>query len=77
MVKCYSDLDWRVKPLILMIKNWAKHFDINDAAKMTISSYSLVLMAIFYLQSVCKPSILPVLHQIYPVSVIYYQNNNS
>jgi poly(A) RNA polymerase GLD2 len=53
---------------VTTIKRWAKFHDINDAAKQTISSYSLVLMAIFYLQNVCKPAVLPVLQELYPVS---------
>lgn len=69
LLKYYSEIDWRVRPLVLQIKHWAKFHNINDAAQQTISSYSLVLMVIFYLQCVCKPSILPVLQQIYPVSM--------
>ncbi len=56
------------RPLVTTIKRWAKFHDINDAAKQTISSYSLVLMAIFYLQNVCKPAVMPVLQELYPVS---------
>lgn len=42
--------DWRVRPLVLYIKKWARFHDINDASKATISSYSLCLMLIHYLQ---------------------------
>ena len=41
LLKCYNDMDWRVKPLILSIKRWANCHDINDASKQTLSSYSL------------------------------------
>ena len=68
LLKCYSDLDHRVKPLILYIKKWANFHEINDASQQTISSYSLCLMAIFFLQNVCTPPILPVLHKEMPVS---------
>lgn len=43
-------VDWRVRPLVLVIKLWAQHHDINNAKDMTISSYSLVLMVIHFLQ---------------------------
>lgn len=65
LLKSYSDTDWRVKPLILSIKNWAKYQNINDASKQTLSSYSLALMAIYYLQT-CVPAVLPVLQQLRP-----------
>lgn len=48
---CFT-VDWRVRPLVLIVKLWATRQDINDAKKMTISSYSLSLMVIHYLQ--CK-----------------------
>lgn len=45
-----SAVDWRVRPLVLIIKLWAHKHNINDAKNMTISSYSLVLMVIHFLQ---------------------------
>jgi len=45
-------VDWRLAPLVLFIKHWAKVQGINDASQGTVSSYSLVLMVIHYLQ--CK-----------------------
>lgn len=53
--------DWRVRPLVLYIKKWARFHDINDASKATISSYSLCLMLIHYLQ--CKSSWSPFIHE--------------
>ena len=47
-----SKVDPRLAPLVLFVKHWAKVQDINDASRGTISSYSLVLMVIHYLQ--CK-----------------------
>lgn len=41
----------RVRPLVLVIKKWASHHEINDASRGTLSSYSLVLMVLHYLQS--------------------------
>ncbi|XP_023289019.1 poly(A) RNA polymerase gld-2 homolog B isoform X2 [Orussus abietinus] len=50
LLYCYSQIDWRVRPLVLIVKLWAQSQDINDAKNMTISSYSLVLMVIHFLQ---------------------------
>lgn len=65
LLYCYSQLDWRVRPLVLVVKLWAQCQDINDAKNMTISSYSLVLMVIHFLQYGANPSILPCLHSLY------------
>uniref|UniRef100_A0A0N5AZZ2 NTP_transf_2 domain-containing protein n=1 Tax=Syphacia muris TaxID=451379 RepID=A0A0N5AZZ2_9BILA len=42
--------DWRVRPLVSVVKEWAKRRDINDANRSSFTSYSLVLMVIHYLQ---------------------------
>ncbi|XP_037937842.1 poly(A) RNA polymerase gld-2 homolog B-like isoform X2 [Teleopsis dalmanni] len=62
----YSLIDWRVRPLVLVTKLWAQYHNINNAKNMTISSYSLALMVINYLQCGVKPIILPCLHDLYP-----------
>lgn len=41
----------RVRPVVLIIKKWAQHHRINDASRGTLSSYTLVLMVLHYLQS--------------------------
>lgn len=46
----FLTVDWRVRPLVVVVKLWAQCQDINDAKTMTISSYSLVLMVIHFLQ---------------------------
>lgn len=61
--------DWRVRPLVLYIKKWARFHDINDASKATISSYSLCLMLIHYLQ--CMSSLSPFI-QVPPA--VYVEN---
>ncbi|KAK0180411.1 hypothetical protein PV327_006055 [Microctonus hyperodae] len=65
LLYCYSQIDWRVRPLVLIIKLWAQAQEINDAKYMTISSYSLVLMVIHFLQCGVSPPILPCLHSLY------------
>ncbi|CAD7684309.1 unnamed protein product [Nyctereutes procyonoides] len=60
-------LENRVRPLVLVIKKWASHHEINDASRGTLSSYSLVLMVLHYLQTLPEP-ILPSIQKIYPES---------
>lgn len=43
--------DLRIRPMIHVVKKWARHNQINDASKGTLSSYTLVLMVLHYLQS--------------------------
>lgn len=52
LLHCYTQLDWRVRPLVIIVKLWAQANCINNAKNMTISSYSLALMVIHFLQ--CK-----------------------
>ncbi|XP_023725886.1 poly(A) RNA polymerase gld-2 homolog A [Cryptotermes secundus] len=65
LLHCYSQMDWRVRPLVLIVKLWAHKHDINNAKNMTISSYSLVLMVIHFLQCGVAPPVLPCLHEMY------------
>lgn len=59
-------VDWRVRPLVLVVKLWAQCQEINDAKNMTISSYSLVLMVIHFLQCELSQFLLAVLLVIIP-----------
>ncbi|CAD5220395.1 unnamed protein product [Bursaphelenchus xylophilus] len=56
MLREYCDFDDRVPQLGVAIKAWAKAFDLNDASQGTFSSYSLIIMMIYYLQ---KAGVLP------------------
>ncbi|EFO94620.1 CRE-GLD-2 protein [Caenorhabditis remanei] len=62
----YSSYDWRVRPLVSVVKEWAKRKGINDANKSSFTSYSLVLMVIHYLQCGTQTKVLPNLQQSYP-----------
>ncbi|KAE9418186.1 hypothetical protein Angca_008998, partial [Angiostrongylus cantonensis] len=62
----YSSFDWRVRPLVSVVKEWAKRKGINDANRSSFTSYSLVLMVIHYLQCGTEPSVLPSLQQMFP-----------
>ncbi|XP_033109496.1 poly(A) RNA polymerase GLD2-A-like [Anneissia japonica] len=66
LLQLYSKLDWRVAPLVLTIKQWASEVGINDASQGTLSSYSIVLMVLYYLQVGPKPPVLISLQHIYP-----------
>uniref|UniRef100_A0A0N5ATF7 PAP-associated domain-containing protein n=1 Tax=Syphacia muris TaxID=451379 RepID=A0A0N5ATF7_9BILA len=66
LLSYYSAYDWRVRPLVSVVKEWAKRRDINDANRSSFTSYSLVLMVIHYLQCGVKPAILPSLQVAYP-----------
>lgn len=59
-------VDWRVKPLVLIVKLWAQKHQINSAHHSSLSSYSLALMVIHFLQTGLEIPILPCLQQIYP-----------
>ncbi|KAF7281603.1 hypothetical protein GWI33_004467 [Rhynchophorus ferrugineus] len=66
LLYCYARMDWRVRPLVVMVKLWAQANHINDAKNLTVSSYSWTLMVIHYLQCGISPFILPCLHALYP-----------
>lgn len=66
LLYCYSQLEWRLRPMALTIKQWAQYHNINNAKNMTISSYSLMLMVIHFLQAGVNPPVLPCLHKMYP-----------
>ncbi|CAK9826578.1 Speckle targeted PIP5K1A-regulated poly(A) polymerase [Anthophora retusa] len=51
-IKYCISLDSRIRPLIMLIKYWARHFKISGTGK--ICNYALVLLTIFYLQ---QPSV--------------------
>lgn len=66
LMKAYSKVDWRVAPLVMWIKHWAKSNGINDASQGTLSSYSIVLLVLHYLQEICSPPVIPSLQKLYP-----------
>lgn len=66
LLQGYCGYDWRVCPLIMIIKKWAKRHCINDASQGTLSSYSMAMMVLHYLQDPCQPPVIPVLQYKYP-----------
>ncbi|NWS70685.1 GLD2 polymerase, partial [Crotophaga sulcirostris] len=67
LLRTYAYIENRVRPLVLVVKKWANFHGINDASRGTLSSYSLVLMVLHYLQTLPEP-ILPSLQKSYPES---------
>jgi len=63
---CYSQMDWRVRPLVLAVKDWAKAAGINEARFSTLSSYCLTLMVLHFLQAGVKEKVVPNLHDLHP-----------
>ena len=59
----YSQLDPRVRPLVMAVKWWAKKNDINEPRYQTLSSYTLTLMLIHFLQCGVSPPVLPCLQE--------------
>ncbi|XP_055954187.1 poly(A) RNA polymerase GLD2-like isoform X3 [Argiope bruennichi] len=66
LLTSYARIDGRLPPLVVLVKLWARCHDINDAKNNSLSSYSIVLMVIHYLQYRCRPPVLPCLQQIQP-----------
>ncbi|XP_015127455.1 speckle targeted PIP5K1A-regulated poly(A) polymerase-like [Diachasma alloeum] len=64
LIKYLLTLDSRIKPLVLVLKYWAKKLDISGSGK--INNYSLVMLIVFYLQ---QPSVnlLPAIRELQKV----------
>ena len=67
-------MDWRIRPLVLNLKFWAHKSDINDAKHNTLSSYTLTLMILHYLQCGTTPAVIPSLQNVHPN--IFYSGSN-
>uniref|UniRef100_A0A0N5C7Q5 PAP-associated domain-containing protein n=1 Tax=Strongyloides papillosus TaxID=174720 RepID=A0A0N5C7Q5_STREA len=65
LICAYSNFDWRVRPLVSVVKEWAKRKGINDSSNSTFTSYSLVLMCIHYLQCGLENPILPSIQEVF------------
>jgi DNA polymerase sigma len=51
LVKAWATFDPRFIPLAFAVKSWAKARDINDRAKGTLSTYTLLLQLVYILRS--------------------------
>ncbi|KAK2964974.1 putative PAP/25A associated domain family [Blattamonas nauphoetae] len=57
-IHTYCDCDERVRPFLLLVKKWAKAWEIGDASQQYLSSYGWNLMGLSFLQQ-CSPPIIP------------------
>ncbi|KAH9439110.1 hypothetical protein MCOR02_002683 [Pyricularia oryzae] len=64
LLRCYSYVDPRVRPMVLFVKHWAKAHGINTPYRGTLSSYGYVLMVLHYLVNVAQPFVCPNLQQL-------------
>ncbi|KAI9322626.1 hypothetical protein BX666DRAFT_1897004 [Dichotomocladium elegans] len=58
LIQAYTKIDDRVRPFLYAIKHFSKQRRINDAFLGYLSSYSYVMMGLFYLMT-CDPPVLP------------------
>ncbi|KAJ3411315.1 hypothetical protein HDV05_002379 [Chytridiales sp. JEL 0842] len=61
LLQTYCSIHPVSRPLILLVKSWAKERDLNDAGAGTVSSYAWSLMVINFLQ---RKGMLPALQQV-------------
>lgn len=66
VLRCYSECDPRVKPLVMVIKLWAQNAGITDAKLKRLAGFAVVLLVIHYLQVGCDPPVAPALQQLFP-----------
>ncbi|KAI1181609.1 hypothetical protein F5B17DRAFT_263974 [Nemania serpens] len=66
LLRCYSYVDPRVRPVVLFVKHWAKARGINSPYRGTLSSYGYVLMVLHYLVNVVEPFVCPNLQELAP-----------
>ena len=59
----YSTMDRRVAQLVLLVKIWAEKKGIKSAFNKSLTSYSISLMVIHFLQKGCSPPLLPCLQK--------------
>ena len=64
LIKLYSEYDQRFHIMGIYIKYWSKLNKVHGAANQYLSSYTLILMLIYFLQKIVQPRILPDLQNI-------------
>lgn len=62
ILRLYSSLDERLRPLCLLVKYWAKRRGVNEPYRGTLSSYAYVLLVVHFLQTRREP-VLPCLQR--------------
>ncbi|CRG94213.1 conserved Plasmodium protein, unknown function [Plasmodium gallinaceum] len=64
LIQKYVSIDKRLQVMGIALKYWSKNRNINDRSKGFLSSFSLILMIIHFLQNAIEPKILPSLQDI-------------
>ena len=77
LLRRYAEIDPRVRPLIFIIKRWAKQRGCNDPKNSTLSSYAWVLLTLHFLQSACQPPVVPDLCELDPAVAEDWDSSNS
>ncbi|KAF0929863.1 hypothetical protein E2562_026077 [Oryza meyeriana var. granulata] len=72
LLRDYSQIDKRLRPLAFIVKHWAKSRCVNETYQGTLSSYAYVIMCIYFLQS---QAILPCLQEMEPTYYATVDNN--
>lgn len=67
LIRYYLSLDERLKPLLMLIKYWAKKNEISGTGR--LSHYALVMLVVFYLQQL-SPPIVPTVYSIRSNSIV-------
>ncbi|XP_063943701.1 protein HESO1-like [Daucus carota subsp. sativus] len=60
-----NGIDKRFRDIVLLVKEWARAHETDEAESGTWNSYCLTLMVLFHFQT-CVPAILPPLKELYP-----------
>uniref|UniRef100_A0A8R1DG70 PAP-associated domain-containing protein n=2 Tax=Caenorhabditis japonica TaxID=281687 RepID=A0A8R1DG70_CAEJA len=66
LIHYYSLCDARFPALALMIKHWAMRAGVNNSPDGYLNSYTIILMAVHYLQCGVRPAVLPNLQYLFP-----------
>ncbi|KAL5961157.1 hypothetical protein TSMEX_011110 [Taenia solium] len=67
LLAMYAQVDPRLLPLGLVVKDWAQKMNIYGASRGRLSTFTLLLIAIQYLQCGCTPPVLPNLQARFPL----------
>ncbi|OUM58423.1 hypothetical protein PIROE2DRAFT_47961 [Piromyces sp. E2] len=76
LIRCYTELDKRVRDIILIIKKWSKCRGINDSKNHYFSSYSFVLLCLSFFQNI-EPPVIPNLQKTVEVPRKILKNQGS
>ncbi|KAK2964177.1 putative pap 25a associated domain family [Blattamonas nauphoetae] len=57
MIATYCKCDNRVRPFLLLVKQWSKAWNIGDSKQRKLSSYGWTLLGLFFLQTTSPPII--------------------